>query len=234
MEDKILIFSATYNEAKNIKYFLDLIEDLNLAADVLIIDDNSPDETWKIVQDYSKNKKNIKLIIRKEEKGLDSAHKLAFEYSISNDYKFLITLDADLSHDPKVIPDFIKELQTNTFVIGSRYIPGGKCDMTGFRLLLSYVGNKFIKFVINTNCSEFTSSFRGFKLSELKDLNVKDISSKGYSFFMETVYMIHQRGIQIKQIPIYFNARKMGKSKIPKIELFRTLFNLFRLKFKYK
>jgi len=234
MDGKILIFSATYNESENIKYFLDLIEDLNLEADLLIIDDYSPDGTWKIVEDYSKNKKKIKLIIRKEEKGLDTAHKLAFEYAVTNNYNFFITLDADLSHDPKEIPNFIRELKTNTFVIGSRYIPGGKCDMTGFRKLLSYVGNKFIRFIINTDCAEFTSSFRGFKLNELKNLDIKGISSKGYSFFMETVYMIHQRDIKIKQIPIYFNARKMGKSKIAKIELFRTLFNLFRLKLKYK
>jgi len=234
MDGKILIFSATYNESENIKYFLDLIEDLNLEADLLIIDDYSPDGTWKIVEDYSKNKKKIKLIIRKEEKGLDTAHKLAFEYAVTNNYNFFITLDADLSHDPKEIPNFIRELKTNSFVIGSRYIPGGKCDMTGFRKLLSYVGNKFIRFIINTDCAEFTSSFRGFKLNELKNLDIKGISSKGYSFFMETVYMIHQRDIKIKQIPIYFNARKMGKSKIAKIELFRTLFNLFRLKLKYK
>lgn len=234
MEDKILIFTATYNESGNINRFLDLIHDLNLKADVLIVDDNSPDQTWKIIQDYLQKRKYIKLIIRKEEKGLDSAHKLGFEYAITNDYKFLITLDADLSHDPKIIPNFVNELKKNTFVIGSRYIPGGKCDMTGFRLLLSYTGNKFIKFIINTHCTEFTSSFRGFNLEKLKNLDMKAISSKGYSFFMETVYMIHRRGIYIKQIPIYFNARKMGKSKIPKIELFRTLFNLFRLKLKYK
>ena len=101
MKSKILIFSATYNEAKNITLLIKAIEELDLNTDILIIDDNSPDKTWKIVQDYSKNKKNIYLIIRDKKMGLDTAHKLAYEYSINNDYDFLITIDADLTHDPK-------------------------------------------------------------------------------------------------------------------------------------
>ena len=104
MKSKILIFSATYNEAKNITLLIKAIEELNLNTDILIIDDNSPDKTWQIVQDYSKNKKNIYLIIRDKKRGLDTAHKMAYEYSINNNYEFLITLDADLTHDPKKIP----------------------------------------------------------------------------------------------------------------------------------
>ena len=135
-ENKILIFSATYNEAKNIENFLNSIEELNLALDILLIDDNSPDGTWKIIQEYSKSKKNIHLIVRNKKEGLDTAHKIAYEYSIKNNYDFLITLDADMSHDPKIIPKFIDELKTNAFVLGSRYIKGGKCNMNGFRLFL--------------------------------------------------------------------------------------------------
>ena len=230
MKNKILIFSATYNEAGNIENFLDLIEELNLVLDILLIDDNSPDNTWKIIQEYSKNKENIHLIIRNKKEGLDTAHKIAYEYSIKNNYDFLITLDADMSHDPKIIPKFIDELKTSAFVLGSRYIKDGKCDMKGFRFFLSYFGNKFIKFALNIGCSEFTSSYRGFDLNKLKNFNFNHISAKGYSFFMETIYQIHNKGIVIKQIPIYFADRKEGKSKIPKIELARTLLNVLKLK----
>ena len=104
--------------------------------------------------------------------------------------------------------------------------------MMGFRFLLSFFGNKFIKFILNINCSEFTTSYRGFNLAKLKDFHMKNITSKGYSFFMETIYQIHNKGIIIKQIPIHFKDRKKGKSKIPKIEMFRTLLNIFKLKFK--
>ena len=142
MKNEILVFAATYNESENIKDFLNSIETLNLELDLLLIDDNSPDKTWKIIQEYAKNKKNIHLIIRDKKEGLDTAHKIAYEYSLTNNYQFLITLDADLSHDTKIIPKFINELKTNAFVIGSRYMKGGKCDLKGFRLFLSYFGNK--------------------------------------------------------------------------------------------
>ena len=173
MEYKTLIFSATYNEADNIKNFLKSIDELALGVDVLIIDDNSPDKTWQIIQEYSKYKKNIHLIIRNKKEGLDTAHKKAYEYSINNNYDFLITLDADLSHEPKTIPEFINELKTNAFVLGSRYMEGGKCDMEGFRFLLSYLGNKFIRFVFNIDCHEFTTSFRGFNLKKLGNFKTR-------------------------------------------------------------
>ena len=230
MKSKILIFSATYNESKNIKLLLKAIDELNLNVDLLIIDDNSPDKTWQIVQDYSKNKKNIHLIIRDKKRGLDTAHKLAYEYSINNNYEFLITLDADLTHDPKKIPVFINELEKNPFVIGSRFVKGGSLDAKGWRLALSYLGNRFCKIMFDIDCNEYTTAFRGYNLKKLKDFDLRSIKSKGYSFFMETVYLVDKKNFPIKEIPFYARQRYKGKSKIEKIEIFRTLINVFRLK----
>ena len=227
---KTLVFTATYNEAKNVLEFIRKVEKLNLNLDLLIIDDNSPDLTSKIVEDYSKNKKNINLIIRNNKQGLDTAHKLAYNFAIKNNYHNLITMDADLSHDPEEIPEFLNQLKNSQFVIGSRYVIGGNCDMSGFRLLLSVCGNRLIKSLLNIDCNEFTTSYRGFNLTELKNFNLNIVSSKGYSFFMETIYQIHRQKIQIKEIPIFFKDRKMGSSKIPKIEIFRTLINLLKIK----
>ena len=97
--------------------------------------------------------------------------------------------------------------------------------------MLSYFGNKFIKFILNINLSEFTTSYRGFNLTELKGFHLNKIKSKGYSFFMETVYQIHKKKFKIVEIPIIFINRVHGKSKIPKIETLRTLTNVFRLRF---
>jgi len=231
MKNKILIFSATFNESENIRDLLNSIDKLNLELDILIIDDNSPDKTSEIIRQYALEKNNIKLIIRNKKEGLDTAHKFAFKYSIENNYEYLITLDADLSHDPNEIPIFIKELKDNDFVIGSRYIKGGGVSMKGIRLFLSYFGNKFIQFIFNINCNEFTTSYRGFNLRRFKNFNLDNVSSTGYSFFMETIYLIHKEGILIKEIPIYFKNRIKGQSKLPVIELFRTFINLFKLKF---
>ena len=231
MKNKILIFSATFNESENIRNLLNSIDKLNLELDILIIDDNSPDKTSEIIKNYAMKKSHIKLIVRNKKEGLDTAHKLAFKYSIENNYEYLITLDADLSHDPNEIPIFIKELKNNDFVIGSRYMKGGGCNMKGIRLFLSYFGNRFIQFIFNINCNEFTTSYRGFNLRRFKNFNLDNVSSKGYSFFMETIFLIHKEGILIKEIPIFFKDRSKGKSKIPNIELFRTFINLFKLKF---
>ena len=231
MEKKTLIFTATYNEAENIKDFLKIIDNLNLKADILIIDDNSPDGTSRIIEDYKKNKENLNLITRNGKLGLDTAHKDAYDFGIQNNYEYLITLDADLTHDPKKIPEFISELNNdNIFVIGSRYMKEGKTDMKGLRFLLSFFGNKFIKFILNINCSEFTSSFRAFNLKKLGSFHLKIVSSKGYSFFMETLYQINKQGITIREIPIHARQRDKGESKIAKIEILRTFKNLFKLK----
>ena len=232
MEKKILIFTATYNEAENIKNFIEKILELNINLDLLIIDDNSPDKTWEIVNNYKKNNKNIVLIKRKGKEGLDTAHKLAFNYAKEHNYNYLVTLDADLSHDPTKIPNFLNELKDQPFVIGSRYIKDGKNEMKLKRYILSVVGNKIIKFVLGINCDEFTSAYRGFNLDMLKNFDINAVSSRGYSFFMETIYLLHLNGNDIKQIPIKFKGRTKGNSKIPKIELFRTLKNLFFLKIK--
>ena len=232
MDKKILIFTATYNEAENIKDYLKKIEELNINADILIIDDNSPDQTWRIIQEYTKNKKNIHLIIRKKKEGLDTAHKMAYDYSIKNNYQYLITMDADLTHDPKKISEMLKELEKNPFVICSRYTQGGSTDITGFRLFISYFGTKFMKFIFNMNCDEFSCAYRGYSLNELKNFDMKNISSKGYSFFMEMIYHLHNKGVFIKEIPFFAKQRSSGKSKTPNIEIFRTLFNILRLKLK--
>ena len=228
---KTLIFTATYNEKENIKKLIENLNSLNLSIDILVIDDNSPDKTWEILQNLEKEMKNLKLILRNNKSGLDTAHKLAFDYAKNNNYEKFISLDADLSHDPVEIPKMINILDKSSFVIGSRYVEGGKCEMKRSRLILSNLGNKFIKSILKINCNEFTTSYRGFNLFRLDDFNLNMIKSKGYSFFMETIYRLSKHGVKIIEIPIHFRDRKHGYSKIPGIEIFRTLKNLFILYF---
>ena len=230
--DKILIFTATYNEAENISQLIDKIYSTNSNVDLLIVDDNSPDETSTIVNQIIKNNSQIKLITREKKLGLNTAHIMGYEYALKNDYTKLITLDADLSHDPSKINTFIKLLDTYPFVIGSRYMKDGKCEMNIFRYLLSYFGNKLIKFVFKVDLNEFTTSYRGFNLNSIKPFHLNQTTSKGYSFFMETIYLLKKHKIEMLEIPIIFESRKKGYSKIPNLEIFRTLSNLFLIIFK--
>ncbi len=229
MKNTTLVFTATYNEAGNIENFLDIALKIK-NIDILVIDDNSPDKTWEIIEKYKKKYSNLYLIKRPGKEGLDTAHKEAFKFAEKKNYSSLITLDADLSHDPNLITTFIDELKSRPFIIGSRYMKDGKNDMKLFRYLLSYFGNKLIKLVLKINCEEFTTSFRGFNLNELKSFDINKVNSRGYSFFMETIYHINKLGFKIHQIPIHFKIRTIGKSKIPPVEILRTLKNLFLLK----
>ena len=229
---KTLVFTATYNEVQNIKKLISLIYKNFPKADILVIDDNSPDLTYKLLKKLKKKYKNLKIKLRDKKYGLDSAHKFAYDFAKKNGYVKLITMDADLSHNPIEIKKIVRLLDKSEFVIGSRYIKGGKCELPLLRYLISVIGNKFIKFFLGIKCNEFTSSYRGFNLIKLKNFSLKKIKSKGYSFFMETVYLINKKNFKITEIPIKFKNRIYGKSKIPKIEILRTLFNVIRLKSK--
>ncbi len=229
---KILIFTATYNEKNTILYFLKRLYKYNkFSFDLLIVDDNSPDLTYELIKKFkSKTKKKIILKLRNKKLGLNTAHKYAFNYAKKKYYKYLITLDSDLSHDSKKINFFLKNLQNYSVVLGSRYIAGGRNDLKGYRFFLSYIGNKFIKFLFNTHINEFTTSFRGFDLDKTK-INFNKVKSKGYSFFMEVTYLLIKLNDKIKEVPIIFKNRRRGFSKIPRIEILRTFFNALRLFF---
>ena len=229
---KILVFTATYNESKNIEKLINKIFSLKMNLNLLIVDDNSPDKTYEKILLLKKKYRKIKLILRKKKEGIDTAHKLAFNFAKKNKYDYLITMDADLSHDPAELNNFIYNLENYPFVIGSRYAPGGKCLMKGRRLLISKYGNIFIKLILRIDCNEFTTSYRGFDVKKLGSFNLDIVKASGYSFFMKTIFEISKRNIKIKEIPITFKDRSLGYSKLPRIEIFRTLLNLFILLFK--
>jgi len=226
-----LIFTATYNEKENVRKLIDDITVYSPDSSILIIEDSSPDGTGEILKEIEKKNPNLKVIIREKKEGLDSAHKLAYKHAIENKYTKIITMDADLSHNAKEIPIILKLLDKNPFVIGSRYVLGGTCEMSMHRWIMSYFGNRFIKLILNINCNEFTTSYRGFNINYLKKFHLDQVKSEGYSFFMETIFLINKLGYKIVQIPIQFANRRHGKSKIPKNEILRTLKNLFILRF---
>ena len=225
-EKEILIFTASYNEAENIEKLIKGIKKCLPTSSILIIDDNSPDKTQQKIIELKKEINQLNLIVREKKMGLDTAHKLAYEFAVKHKFNYLITMDADLSHDPNELINFIQNLEKSSFVIGSRYIKGGKCLMKGSRLLMSKLGNLVIKFFSKIECNEFTTSYRGFNINKLKGFHLDHVKESGYSFFMGTIFEIHKKNFSIKEIPITFADREKGISKIPKLEIFRTLLNL--------
>ena len=230
---KTLIATATFNEILNIEKLIYKINSIKIKKDILVIDDNSPDKTWLKLLNLKKKYRNLNVIIRKKKSGLDSAHKKMYTFAKKNNYDYLITMDADLSHDPKIIPIFLKNIQNYDCVIGSRYTKGGKNGLKGFRFLLSKYGNILIKYTLKINLNEFTTSYRCFNLKRLKKFHFNQVKVAGYSFFMFVMYLLDKFNYSIKEIPIYFHERTHGKSKIPKIETFRTLLTLLLIKIGY-
>lgn len=227
-KERVLVFTACYNEKQNIKKLILEIKNNLPNCDILIIDDNSPDQTQDVVKTLQNKISNLKLVVREKKLGLDTAHKLAYEYAIKNNVDFLITMDADLSHDPRELKNFVTYLRQYPFVIGSRYTDGGKCLMKGSRLFMSKLGNLVIKFFSRIKSNEFTTSYRGFNIRKLNGFHLKNVNEKGYSFFMGTLFEIKKNKFPIKEIPITFLDREKGESKIPKFEIIRTLINLFK------
>lgn len=229
MKNPTLIFTATYNEKENIVNLINDILNLSKNYDILIVDDNSIDKTGLLIKKIIYKNKRVNLIQRPFKLGLGSAHKIAFQYAVKHGYKTLVTMDADYSHDPKEIPQLVSKLSKYDFVIGSRYMKGGSCNYSGYRLFISKLANLSANFFLKIPLDETTTSFRAFNTKSLKKLNISSIRSQGYSFFLESLYHLHRANLKMTQIPINFIDRKYGKSKIPKFELFNGMFNLGKL-----
>lgn len=227
--NRILIFVATYNEAGNIRELLNDIWDKIPHADILAVDDNSPDGTGVILNNIAAANKRLKVIHRPRKLGLGTAHHLAMIFAIKNSYDILITMDADHSHNPADLPTMINKLSESDFIIGSRYMRGGSCDYGGYRQFLSVSANFAARLLLGIPLHEFTTSYRAFRVEALAKVNFVKMHNQGYSFFMESVYRLKQAGLRLSETPINFRHRNAGVSKIPRLEIFRGMLKLLHL-----
>lgn len=228
---KVLVATATYNEADNIQSLISDIKSNTPFADVLVIDDNSPDGTSSVVTDLAAKDPTIFLIKRPRKLGLGTAHKLVMKYALDKGYDFLITMDADYSHHPRYLPRFIEELKHHDFVMGSRYIEGGQCDYGFVRMTISKTANLLTRTLLGIKLRECTTAYRGYRRSVLQDMDIDDIQAEGYSFFVEAVNNIAKKTSRITEIPIHFEDRRAGVTKISKREIVNGVLTIFRLAF---
>ena len=229
---KTLIALATYNEADNIR---DLISDIRgqaPRADILVIDDNSPDGTGDILEEIKAQAPNIMVIHRPGKLGLGSAHVLAMNTAIEKKYDQLVTMDADYSHHPRYLPILLELLQNHDFVIGSRYVQGGRCDYGLLRTIISKTANYAARFLLSLPLKECTTAYRGYQVSLLAEIPPSAIRSEGYSFFTEALYAVSKLTDRMAEFPIHFEDRRAGQSKISKKEILNGALTVFRLFFK--
>ena len=226
----ILISISTYKESKNIIKIIDEIRVHFPFIKILIVDDKSNDNTKNLIED--KNDKNIIFVQRPKKLGLGTAHKLSLIYAIKNNFEFLITMDADFSHDPKHLSKLIEQSGPNNFVIGSRFCKGAKSDYKGFRKIISICGNLFAKTILNIKLNEITTYYRVYSIKLLKKLPFNELNAQGYSLGVRLVWLMKKLNANLIEVPIHFKDRNKGKSKIPKLQIFISFFDLISIKMK--
>ena len=237
---KICFVLPTYNEEENIESIIQQIleEEKNLnqhAFLILVVDDNSTDETQAIVQRYISTNPNIRLVTG-EKKGLGDAYKRGFKFAINNlDADLIFQMDSDGQHDASLIPDFVSYIEEGRdVVIGSRFIDGGTTpDFSFSRLLMSKVGNLLVRYVGGiTEVKDCTSGYRAIRATYLKELDFSYLSTRGYSFQSSLICDLAWRGADISEIPIEFSSRNSGDSKLALRDQIEFLLNIPRLGFR--
>ena len=226
----ILISLSAYKEAENIVKITDKIRSQFPTIKILIINDESYDNTEKLIQE--KNDENITVIQRPKKLGLGTAHKLSLIYAIKNNYEYLVTMDADFSHDPVHLKELLEQAGHNNFVIGSRFCNGAKSDYKGLRKVISIFGNFFAKKILNIKLNEITTYYRVYSTKLLKKLPYDELNAQGYSLGVRLVWLMKKLDAKLIEVPIHFKDRNKGKSKIPKLQIFISFFDLLSIKLK--
>jgi dolichol-phosphate mannosyltransferase len=231
VNSKSLLIIPTYNEIDNLHKLLPHLLETYADIDILIVDDNSPDGTANFVKSVIAANPRVKIIERASKMGLGTAYVAGFNYMLCNGYEYAFQMDADFSHDPSEIANFLITIQDYDLVIGSRYISGvNVVNWPMRRLLLSYFANKYTRFVTGIPVADATGGFKCFRRKVLESIDLTNIKSNGYSFQIEMNYKAWKAGFKIKEIPIVFVDRIKGKSKMSKKIVREAVFMVWKLR----
>ena len=234
---KTLIIIPTYNEAENLEKLAGAISRLGVDCDILVVDDNSPDGTGDLADDLAKNNNRIKVIHRHCKLGLGTAYVAGFKYGLNCGYEAFLQMDCDFSHDPKKIPEFIAEIENRgaDLVLGSRYLNGVSVVNWGLgRLLLSKSASLYVRMITGMPFSDMTGGFKCFGRAALNSIDLDRVSSNGYAFQIEMTYKAFHEGFKVKEIPIIFENRREGVSKMNKNIVIEALLMVWRLQLGYR
>jgi len=225
-----LVFVPTFNERATIEPLLDAFLAFPARPDVLVVDDRSTDGTTGLLAARANADARLAVIVRPGKLGIGSAHKLAWLHARRLGYSRLVTLDADLSHDPADVQRLLAALDAGADVaIGSRYAAGGRLDYRGWRLFLSRSANGLARRLLRLPLTEYTTSLRAARLDRVPPGLVETIEDDGYSFFLTAAARFARQGLAVVEVPIHFRDRRHGRSKIHSLELVHGAANLLRL-----
>jgi dolichol-phosphate mannosyltransferase len=233
MNKKSLIIIPTYNEMDNIRRLIPDILNRYENVDILVVDDNSPDGTGSYVANLSESNEKIKIIRREKKLGLGTAYIAGFKYALQNDYSYIFEMDADYSHDPGEIENFLEAIKENDLVLGSRYLSGvNVINWPMSRLILSYLANFYTRFITGLPIRDATGGYKCFRREVLEAINFDKVKSNGYAFQIEMTYKAWKKGFRIKEISIIFVDRVKGNSKMSKGIVREAVFMVWKLRFR--
>lgn len=226
-----VIVIPTYNEIENIERIITEIFKYEEDINILVVDDNSPDGTADAVKKIQQEKKTVHLLSRPEKNGLGAAYLAGFKFALEKGYKYIFEMDADFSHNPQEVPNFLDAIESNDLVLGSRYIKGvNVVNWPLKRLLLSYFANVYTRIVTGMPVCDATGGFKCFRSDVLQNLDFSKIKSTGYAFQIELTYKAWRKGFRVHEIPIIFIDRVYGESKLSKKIMWEATFLVWKLR----
>jgi dolichol-phosphate mannosyltransferase len=234
-ESLALIIIPTFNEAENIARLLKELSALYpTSIDILVIDDNSPDGTMDIVRSMQSSMMGLHVIKRDKKLGLGTAYITGFHYALEQGYQYIIEMDADYSHDPAVVKSLLDAMKAADLVIGSRYM-NNTVNVVNWplgRLILSKLASVYTRIITGLPVDDPTSGYKCFSVGVLQALDLDSINSQGYSFQIEMNFRVWKKGFVIKEIPIVFVDRSVGKSKMTRKNIREAIWIVWWLKIK--
>ncbi len=215
MPDKVLVIVPTYNEIENLGNLVLLVLDQDKRIEMLIVDDNSPDGTGQLADQLARGISRIHVLHREQKAGLGRAYLAGFAWALERDFDFIFEMDADFSHDPKFLPEFLRAIEDADLVVGSRYKDGvNVINWPMTRLLLSKGANLYSHWITGLPLTDSTGGFKCFRREVLEAIDLEAVHSNGYSFQIEMSFRAWKKGFRVVEIPIVFVDRVEGHSKL--------------------
>lgn len=229
---KKLVIIPTYNERENIEAIVPAIFDTVPNVDILVVDDNSPDGTGSVVEQLKTKYSNLNLLVREKKEGLGRAYIAGFKWGLSRGYEVLTEMDADFSHRPADLKNILDEIKNADFVVGARWVSGGKTVNWGVgRKIISKGGSFYARMILGHPLTDWTGGFNCWRAEVLKGIDLDSVKSEGYSFQIELKFRALNKNFKGVEVPIVFEDRRVGQSKMSSKIVLEALYRVWNIRF---
>ncbi|AFE10736.1 polyprenol monophosphomannose synthase [Corallococcus sp. CA054B] len=231
--NRALVCIPTYNERENIGPITQAVLAADPRVDILVVDDNSPDGTGQLADELAAKNPRVRVLHREKKEGLGRAYLAAFRWALAEGYTFILEMDADFSHDPRYLPTFLDAAEGGAdLVLGSRYVDGGGTVNWGVgRKIISRGGSLYARSILGVDVRDLTGGFKCFNRRVLESINLDEVRSTGYAFQIELTYRTLRKGFTVREVPIVFEDRRVGHSKMNKKIFVEALGMVWKLRF---